>query len=210
MKPGLRDIIGFYSVGLLMFIIPQTRGYFSIITPLSLLLVIILVLMNHKKWDFKTVMLFSFIFTASILIEFIGVKTGMIFGNYQYNSGLGPKIAGTPLIIGVNWLFLLYSTLSISGKICSNRFTKIILAAFLMVLYDLVIEFAAPYMDLWQFDNSYPPFKNFLAWFIISIIFLSGFDFLKIRTENKISRWFYFVQICFLGIIAIFSNLFIK
>ena len=210
MKPRLRDLIGFYSVGLLMFIIPQTRGYFEIITPLSLLMVLILVLKDHKNWNFKTVIWFSFIFSASIIIEYVGVKTGMIFGNYQYGSGLGPKIAGTPLIIGVNWLFLLYSTNNIAGKLRSNRFQKIIIAALLMVFYDLVIEFAAPFMDLWQFDGLYPPFKNFIAWFVISIVFLSGFDLLKIKTGNKISRWFYFVQICFLGIIAIFSNIFIK
>lgn len=205
-----KDIISFYIVGLILFSIPFTRNLFSIITPLSLAGVLAIILYEHKTWNFKTVFWFSFIIAASFLVEFAGVYTGEIFGSYRYATGLGIKLLDVPLIIGVNWLFLLYATYSMVNRKIKSSFLRIPAAAALMVAYDIVIEFAAPVMDLWHFDTSYPPFQNFLAWFVLSIIFISGFEILKIKTNGKTAKSFYIVQIVFLGIIAIFGNIFLK
>lgn len=210
MKITKKELIGFYAVGLLLFAFPLTRGLFYIFSPLSLLLVILVVFLEHKKWNPKTVIWFSFVLTLTFLIEVIGVKTGIIFGSYQYDSGLGPKIAGTPLIIGVNWLFLLYATHDIVSRKTKNSMLIIIFAALLMVGYDLIIELAALPMNLWHFKSFYPPLQNFIAWFVISIIFVDGFEFFKIKTNNRIARWLYFAQICFLGIIALYSFIFLR
>jgi len=210
MKITKKELIGFYAVGLLLFAFPLTRGLFYIFSPLSLLLVILVVFLEHKKWNPKTVIWFSFVLTLTFLIEVIGVKTGIIFGSYQYDSGLGPKIAGTPLIIGVNWLFLLYATHDIVSRKTKNSMLIIIFAALLMVGYDLIIELAALPMNLWHFKSFYPPLQNFIAWFVISIIFVDGFEFFKIKTNNQTARWLYFAQICFLGIIALYSFIFLR
>jgi len=205
-----RDIIGFYVVGLILFAIPFTRNMFSVITPISLAGVLAIILFEHKVWNFKTVFLFTFIVTSSFLVEFAGVYTGEIFGPYRYDNGLGIKLFDIPVIIGVNWLFLLYATYSMVSKKIKYILLRIPAASLLMIAYDIVIEFAAPVMDLWHFDTPYPPFQNFLAWFVLSLFFISGFEILKIKTYSKTAKVFYFVQIAFLGLIAIFGNIFIK
>ena len=43
-------------------------------------------------------------------IEVIGVKTGFIFGSYYYGAAMGIKILAVPLLIGLNWSILVYST----------------------------------------------------------------------------------------------------
>ncbi len=41
------------------------------------------------------------------LAECIGVQTGLLFGQYNYGEGLGPKLAGVPLILGILWFVML-------------------------------------------------------------------------------------------------------
>jgi len=49
------------------------------------------------------------------LIEVIGVKTGYIFGRYYYGQSLGYHLLSVPLLIGLNWGVLLYSTIQLSN-----------------------------------------------------------------------------------------------
>ncbi len=143
------NFIRFYLVGLVLFFIPATRGVFVWLTPLSLLLVIGIILFYHRNWNYRTLGWFSFIILSSFLVEMAGVNTGIIFGNYRYGEGLGPKLYGTPLIIGLNWLYLTYSTHDIASRLFRNPVAVITTGAGLMVLYDVVLEqVAPPYADV--------------------------------------------------------------
>jgi len=204
------NFIRFYSVGLLLFIIPFTRELFISITALSLLLVIGIVLYYHREWNVKTVLLFLFIVCASFLLEMAGTATGEIFGVYFYERGLGFKINGTPLIIGLNWLFLVYASHDIANRISGNAFIRILLGASLMILYDILLEWVAPYMQMWHFDSGYPPLQNFIVWFITAFILHSGFEILRIRTDNKPARMLFIIQAGFFVCIGVFSSLFIR
>ena len=43
-------------------------------------------------------------------VEVIGVETGLLFGDYEYGSGLGPKVLKVPMLMGVLWWILLLGT----------------------------------------------------------------------------------------------------
>lgn len=205
-----KNFIRFYGVGLVLFMLPLTRPLFVHITALSILLVLIAVFYHHKKWNFKTICLFVLVAVSSFLIEAIGVASGQLFGNYQYDSGLGIKLFHTPLIIGVNWLFLVYASNSIATRITHNALSKILLGASLMVVYDLVMELAAPPMNMWHFDSFYPPMENFIMWFVMSCIFHTLFVIFKIDTSNTPARALFWIQMMFFMIISLYSILFIK
>ena len=101
----VRFIIIFYAIGFTGFVLPFSHDFFISLTKWALLLNIFLLLWFHQgTFDLKTLAVFCFIFIAGIIIEIIGVNTGLIFGNYSYGKGLGIKIWGTPLLIGINWL----------------------------------------------------------------------------------------------------------
>jgi len=199
----------FYVVGLLLFILPNTRQLFVAITPYTLLLVFILVFYFHQKWDKKSILVFSFIGLASYLLEVVGVNTGQIFGDYAYGSGLGFKIAETPLIIGLNWLFLIYATQSIVSLRFRNPYLKILTGALLMVLYDIVIEFVAPEMRMWKFTGLYPPVQNYVSWFVASVFLHTLVTFSGINTNNKSARSLFVIQLAFFILLTIFINVFL-
>jgi len=51
-------------------------------------------------------MLSLLVFLIGFSVEGIGVATGVLSGSYSYGSAFGFKLFKTPIMIGVNWLFL--------------------------------------------------------------------------------------------------------
>jgi putative membrane protein len=197
----------FYFVGLLLFSFEASRSWFFLITPLSLLLVTALMLCFHRGFRPKTILAFALVFVISFLVEFAGVNTGKLFGNYMYLSALGPKIGNVPLLIGVNWILLVYSSNSIMTYFTHHPVLKIAGAAGLMVLYDIVLEMAAPVMQMWSFHGSFPPLKNFLVWLVLALFFHGLFYIMKVETKNRPARWLFLIQFVFFLLILITENL---
>ncbi len=127
-------------------------------------------------------------------LEMAGIASGEIFGPYRYGEALGWKVKGTPLIIGLNWLFLVYASRAIVCHWITVPLGRILIGAFLMVGYDLVMEVVAPLMQMWQFDTGYPPPANFFTWLIAALIYHTGFELLHIRVENAPARWLFVIQ----------------
>lgn len=142
-----------------------------------------------------------------MIVEIVGVKTKLIFGNYIYASGLGFKIFNTPVIIGLNWLFLTYTSTSIIDKFKINCFLKVIAASFLMIMYDLVMEQVAPKMDMWSWKNDIIPLQNYIAWFVFAIIFNSLIKIFKINTQNPLALIIFCSQFLFFVILLIYFQL---
>ena len=142
---------------------------------------------------------------AGLLVEILGVNTGMIFGKYYYGNVLNPKILGTPLIIGLNWLFLVYVSTSIIDDLTINSIAKVFLASIIMVIYDVILEQVAGNLDMWYWYTDNIPLKNYISWFVIAVIFVSIIKFFKIETENKLSFTLLSTQFFFfLGLLIYF------
>ena len=77
-----------------------------------------------------------------------------------------------------------------------------------MVGYDLVLELAAPAMQMWSFESGYPPFINFLTWFIMAEIYHCLFVALKTKVDNPLAAKIFWVQIAFFVCISLFHIFF--
>ncbi|HPE39638.1 MAG TPA: carotenoid biosynthesis protein [Bacteroidales bacterium] len=201
--------IGFiiaYSIGSIGFLVPSLRPMFQELTPIILMTSIIVLLSFHKHWRKRDIIILCIIYLFGFLIELIGVQTGKIFGSYQYGDGLGVKLYGTPLIIGVNWVLLSYCSTTISDKLITNRFFKIFLATCLMIIYDLILETVAPFMDMWRFEAGVVPFQNYAIWFIVAFIFNTVLTLSNIKGNYKLCIAIFSIQMGFFGIISIISN----
>lgn len=106
---------------------------------------------------------------VSFLIEVIGVKTEIPFGSYWYGIYLGPKLFNVPLIIGINWIMLLYCCNVIFRK--QPFFIGAVGSAALMVLLDYIMEQNVEKLGFWFWKDSIIPFQNYVAWFSISLLF---------------------------------------
>ena len=198
-KPHL--LIGFlslfYSVGILLFWIQETKPFFIFLTPFSLILSFAAVLVFQKEWTLKWIIACIFVFTGALVIEIIGVNKGTLFGRYYYGNALGIKILDTPILIGLNWLILVYCTSAIVNHFAKKKITRIFLGALLMVAYDVLLEYVAPAMDMWSWETRYPGIRNFVMWFLTALVFHVLFQLLDLKIENKPARYLFLIQILF-------------
>ena len=107
-------LVIFFSVGVVGMLLPATKSYFLQLTPFALLLSFtVLAISDESKQRGKLIAYLLFIYFSSYAIEVAGVHTGLLFGEYTYGGNLGIKLWDTPLIIGANWFFLVYTTAAI-------------------------------------------------------------------------------------------------
>jgi len=187
----------FYTIGVIAIYLPVTSGLFMSMTPVALLLSMSLLACYHEDFDKKSVRVFSIIFLTGYLIEVAGVNTGLIFGSYNYDDNLGFKLFNTPLMIGFNWLLMIYITSSIADQLKINTGLKVFLASILMIVYDLILEQLAPKLNFWEWNDTIVPLQNYIAWFVIAMLFHSLIKINKIRTTNRLSLTVYICQLIF-------------
>jgi len=173
------------------------QEWFASRTSLNLVIMLIALIAFYsldciKKWS-----LFLMFGVLGILVEYLGVTFGLFFGDYAYGNNFGPKILEVPLLIGVNWAMLTFICGSIANKLSENIFLKSLLGTFMMLFLDLFIEKVAPIFDFWEFNGGYAPVDNYIAWGVISFIFLLTFHLFKVKGNFLISFHIYMVQLVF-------------
>ena len=162
---------------------------------------LIVIIFQKNKFNNKFLLFFIIFYLFFFFIEVLGVKTGKIFGSYFYGQSLGFKIFETPILIGLNWIFLIYLTFAFCELFKISDKFKIILGSFLMLFYDLILEKVAPLMGLWFWEKNSVPVLNYFSWFVFSLISHFVLRFFKFEIKNIFAVFIYFLQIIFYLII---------
>jgi uncharacterized membrane protein len=190
-------LIIFHIVGFWGLQFSRNPDYFQSLTPLNLILTSVLLFSFHKNWD-KIFSLFVLtVALAGFVAEIVGIHTGLLFGDYVYGSALGVKLWQVPLLIGVNWLLLVYITGQIANYIGSSIWVKSFIGAQLMVLLDLFMEPVAIKFDFWQWAGNIIPLSNYIGWFGLAYILQIYYHRTPFYKENPLSVPVYIIQLFF-------------
>lgn len=156
-------VMAFYTYGAFGLAREETRELYTSLTPLVLLSsLFILCIYDRSPKHIKALIYILSVVIVSFCVELLGVATGVIFGEYGYGTSLGPKIAGTPLLIGINWIFLVYATAAIQAPLGRGVITTIVIPTLLMLGYDVIMEQVAPMMQMWSWEGGVFPCKTIL------------------------------------------------
>jgi putative membrane protein len=187
--------IGFIGIGF------SENPYFAYLTPINLLVSLLILLLYHPVWMRQSILFLLICYAVGFGVEVVGVNTGLLFGSYEYGSVLGSKFWNTPLIIGVNWILLVYST-----GMTSNYFLRTLkpilktaIGATIMVVLDFFIEPVAIDLEFWTWENNIIPVQNYLMWWLVSFILLYLFHTWLFQLQNKVARTLLALQFCFFG-----------
>jgi len=194
-------LVIFYSVGVAGFSLPATHDLFQKLVPLNLLVSISLLFLFHESWRLKHILVFAGIALAGFLLEMAGIHTGLVFGSYAYGDALGLKLFSTPLLIGANWLLLVYCIYVLLPKI-NGRWVYPFLGAALLVVFDVVMEPVAIATDMWSWQGGTIPLKNYVTWYIVAAIMLFVLQQFKIRYSNMLAGWLLAIQFLFFLILG--------
>ena len=189
-------IIIWYLVGIAGFMNRSLHPVFQWLTPFGMVAAAALLLYFHEPKNLKNWLIFSGIILFGFLVELVGVNTQILFGSYKYGSSLGPLIFNTPLVIGLNWLVLVYCITALAGSVRNTWYFPLI-GAFAMVIFDWVMEPVAIATDMWTWDSVTIPDKNYIDWFLISGFLFLMMRILKVEIKNRIAGIILLMQFVF-------------
>ncbi|MCS7037527.1 MAG: carotenoid biosynthesis protein [Saprospiraceae bacterium] len=149
------------------------RPWFISQTPMSLLLSYAVLLLFHTPHTRGSAAYLFSAFAVGFGVEVLGVNTGWPFGHYEYGSVLGPKVAGTPLMLGINWTLVTYCSFyaldRVLPKLSVVAFAP--LAAALPTALDYLIEPVAIHFGMWTWPSTgLPPWQNYAGWYATSLL----------------------------------------
>lgn len=192
-----------YSVGILGVCLPLHPD-FMLLTPFNLLCSVFIMLWFHPTWNTNTWLYIGICYTTGFLAELIGVQTGLLFGDYQYGDVLGPKIWGTPLMIGVNWVLLTFAAAAWATWILPasvHPILKACIAALAMIMLDFLIEPDAMKYGMWFWENNTIPIQNYLGWFYVAFPLQLLYVYRVKGAQNIVGVALFILQILFFIII---------
>lgn len=193
-------LIVFYSVGVIG-LYTSFRASFLTLTPFNLLLSFACLYLSFKDLSLKKHVDFFLIALAGYVIEWIGIHTSYLFGNYQYGSVLGFKFDGVPLIIGLNWVLLTFGASAIVNKWKIPLLLKALVAGALMTALDWLIEPVAVKSGFWWWENGSIPVYNYICWMIFSTLFCYWVLKRKTVETNKVSIGLFGIIVLFFAIL---------
>ncbi|HRY97769.1 MAG TPA: carotenoid biosynthesis protein [Bacteroidales bacterium] len=211
MKKHIRGIrvflLIYFLAGALGLSFSPVQAYFLPLVPFSLLLSYVFLALFHEGSRKALVfLLFAGVAMTGLLVEAIGVHSGLIFGEYAYGSTLGLEVWGVPLLIGGNWLMLTYCTHLILHDLKIRVLPALLLGSLLMTLYDWLMEPVAVHLDMWSWAGGGIPLQNYLAWFLLSFLFLGIFQLSRIRYANPLARDILVIQAGFFALMNLLIN----
>ena len=183
----------FQIIGFIGFIVNPV--YFKALSPVNLLLSAALVICTSKQKNWKFYASLLLVAVSAFFVDVLGVKTELIFGSYFYGDSFGYKLFSVPLLIGLNWAMLLYSTAQFSKF--KNHVINALFGAFLMVFLDFFMEQNASKFDFWYWKDNIIPIQNYVAWFLISFVLNLMVQKHLSQISNLTAKVFYFAQVAF-------------
>ncbi|MBN2147651.1 MAG: carotenoid biosynthesis protein [Anaerolineales bacterium] len=156
--------------------------YHPILTPLTTLVAFSFALLHgwQHLGRFKVLLLLGLTFSVSLLLESIGVATGLVYGPYHYTHKLGPLFLGlVPYLIPVAWFMMTYPSYVIARRLVGRSGWLVVAAVggIIMTAWDLAMDpmMVAGEHWVWETQGAYfgVPLQNYWGWWLTTFLTFS-------------------------------------
>jgi uncharacterized membrane protein len=148
----------------------------------------------HARLCFGWKYLLRYLFIVlpfAYFIELIGVNTDWPFGSYAYDSSLGPKLFGIPLVVPFAWAMMGHPLL-----IVARRMTKtltFLYGGFALMAWDLFLDPQMVSAGRWKWEvaGSHVPYQpeiplsNMFGWLLAGIALMTILDASLPKEQRK-------------------------
>lgn len=196
-KMGIFLLMVVYLVGIVGFLIPDTRNLIIAATPINILFCTFLLLYFHVGWHKKLLFWLAAVGVLGYFLEVAGVQTKVIFGDYWYGPNLGPGMLGVPFMMAINWIMLTYMSAMLVASLSWPVWVKAIVSALVMVGYDVVLEPVAMQFDMWSWKANVVPLQNYIVWLVAGFAFQWVFHEKNDKRKNPLIGYAFVAQLTF-------------
>jgi bisanhydrobacterioruberin hydratase len=216
-------VILFYFIFILLgsasvVFIPDAMRYEwgSMVSILVILIPLAYFLIKEYGWLF-CIHTLTILSIYAMTVEYIGLTTGIPYGDFIYTGNLGYKIHGIlPITVGLSWAPLLLGSIAITYTITKNKIYRFFLPAIILVAFDMILDPASIAIGMWKYSDAGlyygVPVQNFIGWVISgSIGSIFGY-WLFYKRENKnilLLSYSFLISIIFWTLVSIFKELWI-
>ncbi len=204
-----------YFVGFVGILTPYAQDFMRL-TPFNLLTSLAFIIWGEGEKSPRLWWALAIAGFAGWAVEVVGVRTGLLFGDYHYGETLGFSILEVPVLMAVNWAMLIYSVVAVQhffiftwqSGFCRRMMTAI-LGATLMVALDVLIEPAAVRYDMWQWSSEplggifVAPLRNYLLWWVVSFVLIFSLQPLMLRVRNASAVLLFGLQLLFFAVLLL-------
>jgi putative membrane protein len=194
-----------FGVGVIGHLLEPTRDLLLAMTPYFLLFMAIFVLLPQVLRKNKKLFLWAApVLISTFFIEALGVRTGLVFGAYEYGPTLGRHVLDVPPVIGLNWVIVMLGAILLAGRITRRAFPRALISGALAVFFDLVMEPVAIELDYWTWDNVAVPLQNYIAWGVIAFVISLAYSWARVDASEKrgsLLEHFFMVQVLFFALL---------
>jgi putative membrane protein len=118
-------------------------------------------------------------------IEYVGIRTGVPYGEFFYGVDLGPVVAGVPLGLPVFFVPLVMNgyllCLLLLGDLARRPLVRLPVVVATVVVMDLVLDPGAVALGFWVYPGGGPvygvPLSNYAGWVLSAAVAVAALDF---------------------------------
>ncbi|MEV8379245.1 carotenoid biosynthesis protein [Kribbella sp. NPDC056861] len=123
---------------------------------------------------------------GGLLVETVGVNTGVPFGGYHYTGTLGFELLDVPILVPMAWVMIAWPALIVSRLLVPGRGTLVrsLVAAWALTAWDVFLDPQMVDAGHWVWDEPRPalpgvegiPLTNFAGWLLVSFVICGALD----------------------------------
>lgn len=118
--------------------------------------------------------LFAITALGGLIIEVVGVSTGVPFGEYRYLDSLGPRFLGVPLVIALAWTMMAYPAYVVAEIVGGSLLRRGMVGGWALASWDLFLDPQMVQAGHWAWRTEGRlvfggiPVSNYVAWLAVA------------------------------------------
>ncbi|HEV7871666.1 MAG TPA: carotenoid biosynthesis protein [Modestobacter sp.] len=137
--------------------------------------------------------LLALVAVVAVLVEALGLATGVPYGEYTYSDALGPTLLGVPFLVPLAWLLMAWPSWVLATRLAPrSRPARVLIAAYLFAAWDVVLDPQMVQAGYWRWADPHPglpgiptvPLTNLAGWLLAGLLLMTLLDLLLQRTAR--------------------------
>jgi uncharacterized membrane protein len=120
---------------------------------------------------------------GGLLVEAVGVHTGLPFGAYAYTGDLGAEVLGVPAVVPLAWTMMAWPALVV-GRTLARRVPVAVVGGAALAAWDLFLDPQMVDAGHWTWAHPDPglplvpgvPLTNYGGWLLVSVVMIGALD----------------------------------